>query len=50
MIECAVNQQIKQRVRKVRVFPNEEAIVRLVTALVREIDGKWIAENGTYIS
>ena len=50
MIERAVNQQIKQRTRKVRVFTNEESIVRLVTGLLIRIENKWIAENGTYIS
>ena len=50
MIEGTVNQQIKQKTRKVRVFPNEESIVRLLTSLLIRIENKWIAENGTYIS
>ena len=50
LIERAVNQQIKQRTRNVRSFPNEESLVRLVTGLIFRIDKKWSAENSSYIS
>lgn len=40
-IERAVNQEIVRRTRVVRVFPNEAACLRLVTALVMEISEEW---------
>ena len=42
LIERTVNQQIKQRTRKVRVFPNEQALLRLVTSVVIRIDKDWV--------
>lgn len=48
-VERAVQQEIKRRTVKVRVFPNEEALQRLVTAILVEIDEKWAAEENTYI-
>ena len=47
LIERAVNQQIKQRTRNVRSFPNEESLVRLVTGLIIRIHKKWIAEDSS---
>ena len=38
LIERAVNQQIKQRTRKIRVFPNEDSIVRIVTCIIIRIE------------
>ena len=39
-IERAVMQEIKRRSRKIRVFPNEEATLRLITAIVIDINEK----------
>ena len=36
-----VNQEIKRRTRVVRIFPNEAACLRLVSAILMEISEKW---------
>lgn len=45
LIERAVNQQIKQRTRKIRVFPNEDSLVRIVTGIIIRIENAWIEKN-----
>lgn len=37
-----LNQEIKRRTRVVRIFPNREACLRLVTALIVEQSEEWI--------
>lgn len=49
-IERAVQQETKRRTQKVRVFPNEESLLRLVSAVLVEIDDKWASANKAYIS
>ena len=36
-----VSQELKRRTRVVRIFPNREACLRLVTALAAEISEEW---------
>ena len=48
-IERAIQQEIKRRTVKVRVFPNEEALERLVSAVLVEIDERWAVETKPYI-
>jgi putative transposase len=36
------NQEIKRRTRVVRIFPNREACLRLVTALAVEQSEEWV--------
>jgi transposase-like protein len=48
-IERAIQQEIKRRTNKVRVFPNEESLERLVSAVLVEIDNKWISAEKAYI-
>ncbi|MGH3144841.1 MAG: IS256 family transposase, partial [Rubrobacter sp.] len=38
-----LNQEIKRRTRVVRIFPNREACLRLVTALVVEQSEEWVS-------
>ena len=38
----SLNQEIKRRTRVVRIFPNREACLRLVTALAVEQSEEWI--------
>jgi putative transposase len=49
-IERAVNQEIKRRTLKVRVFPNEASLLRLVTAILVEIDEEWATTDRVYIN
>jgi len=36
-----VNREIKRRTRLARLFPNEEALIRLVSAILMEISEEW---------
>ena len=48
-IERAIQQEIKRRTSKVRVFPNRDALLRLATTVLVEIDEDWaklIAQSG----
>jgi putative transposase len=49
-IERAVQQEIKRRTRKVRIFPNEASLLRLVSAVLVEIDESWAAKKTPYIN
>jgi putative transposase len=49
-IERAVQREIKRRTRKVRVFPNEASLLRLVTAILVEIDEEWATADRVYIT
>ena len=48
-MERAVQQELKRRTVKVRVFPNEAALERLVSAVLVKIDDKWAADTKAYI-
>ena len=48
LIERAINQEIKQRTRKVRVFPNEKSLLRLATSVVFRIDKDWVKNKSKY--
>lgn len=48
-MERSVQQELKRRTVKVRVFPNEAALERLVSAVLVEIDDKWAADTNAYI-
>jgi putative transposase len=49
-IERAIQQEIKRRTSKVRVFPNEAALLRLITAILVEIDEDWATADRVYIN
>lgn len=40
-MESAIQQEIKRRTQKTRIFPNEASLERLVSAVLIEIDGQW---------
>ena len=48
-IERSVQQERKRRTVKVRVFAGEAPLLRLVSAVLVEIDEKWAAETKAYI-
>ena len=45
-----LNQQIKQRTRMIRIFPNPSSLLRLVTSVIIEIDEDWIGKNRRHIA
>lgn len=49
-IERAIQQELKRRTVKVRVFPNNASLLRLVTAVLVEIDETWMASTQPYIN
>src|SRR5512144_1857210 len=48
--ERAIQQEIKRRTSKVRVFPNRDALLRLTTAVLVEIDEDWATSDRIYIN
>lgn len=48
-IERPIQQELKRRTSKVRVFPGIGALERLATAVLVEIDEKWETETKPYI-
>ena len=48
-MERAVQQELKRRTVKVRVFPGEDALERLVSAILVEIDEKWASDTKAYL-
>jgi transposase-like protein len=48
-MERSIQQELKRRTIKVRVFPGEDALLRLVTAVLVEIDEKWASDTKAYI-
>ena len=48
-MERPVQQERKRRTVKVRGFPSEDALLRLVSAVLVEIDDKWAADTKAYI-
>ena len=49
-IERAIQQEIKRRTSKVRVFPNRDALLRLASAVLVEIDEDWATSDRIYIN
>ena len=49
-IERALQQEIKRPTVTVRVFPNETALLRLVTAILVEIDEAWSTSDRVYLN
>lgn len=48
-IERAVQQELKRRTAKGRAFPNDQALLHLVSAVLVEIDETWACDNKAYI-
>lgn len=48
-MERSVQQELKRRTVKVRVFPSDDALLRLVSAVLVEIDEKRASDTKAYI-
>jgi transposase-like protein len=48
-IERPIQQELKRRTRKIRVFPNPDSLLRLATAILVEIDDQWTASTRRYL-
>jgi transposase-like protein len=49
-IERPIQQELKRRTRNVRVFPNTEALLRLASAILVEIDDTWSTSTKRYLT
>ncbi len=49
-IERSIQQELKRRTRKIRVFPNEASLLRLASAILVEIDEQWAASQLPYVN
>jgi putative transposase len=49
-IERSIQQELKRRTQKIRVFPNEASLERLVSAILVEIDETWTASLQPYVN
>ena len=45
-----MQQELKRRTVKVRVFPSRDALLRLVSAVLAEIDDDWATTDRRYIT
>ena len=48
-VERVIQQELKRRTHKVRIFPNIESLERVVSSVLVKIDDKWVAANNGYI-
>jgi transposase-like protein len=44
-----INRELKRRTRIIGIFPNEESLLRISSALLKEVDERWI-EGRTYLN
>jgi transposase-like protein len=44
-----INRELKRRTRVIGIFPNEESLLRISSALLKEVDERWI-EGRSYLT
>ena len=44
------NRELYRRTRVVSIFPNEDSLLRLASAILMELDETWVASKRTYLS
>ena len=49
-IERSIQQELKRRTQKIRVFPNEASLERIVSAMLIEIDEQWTVSQQPYVN
>jgi transposase-like protein len=49
LMERAIQQELKRRTAKIRVFPSQESLLRLASAILAEIDDDWAGTERRYI-
>lgn len=49
LIERSIPQKMKRRTGKARVFPSQDSLLRLLSAILFEIDERWASQNQPYI-
>jgi putative transposase len=45
-----LNSEIKRRTHVVRIFPNEDAITRLIGAILLEQNNEWVVQQARYMT
>ena len=45
-----LNKEIKRRARVVGIFPNEAAVIRLVSAILTDTHNEWATDERRYLS
>jgi transposase-like protein len=48
-MERGIQQELKRRTVKIRVFPGDTSLLRIASAVLVEIDEKWASETKAYI-
>lgn len=44
------NKELKRRTRVINIFPNQESLLRIVSAILMELDEEWLSTNKSYIA
>lgn len=45
-----LNEEVRRREKVIRIFPNEESAIRLISAILIDINEDWITSSKLYIT